>query len=152
MSYRLTTSSRAAVVFAACTLTAVGSASAQQTATPQAAAPAQSSVIAIPPASVPPILATPGCAAAEAADFPKAVLSNGLVKAVVYLPDSTRGYYRATRFDWSGVIGCLSAKGHTYFGPWFPRYDPLVNDSISGPAEEFKPRGGSLWLCGRETR
>ena len=63
---------------------------------------------------------------------------------MVYLPDSARGYYRATRFDWSGVIGCLSAQGHTYFGPWFPRYNPLVNDSISGPVEEFKPEEGAI--------
>ena len=84
------------------------------------------------------------CAAAEASDFPKAVISNGAVRAVVYLPDSTRGYYRATRFDWSGVIGCLAANGHTYFGQWFPKYDPLANDSISGPVEEFKGEEGGL--------
>ena len=104
----------------------------------QSAPPVQAAAVVNPPP------ATPDCAAAEAADFPKAVLSNGIVKAVVYLPDSVRGYYRATRFDWSGVIGCLSAKGHTYFGPWFPRYDPLVNDSISGPVEEFKPTEGAI--------
>ncbi len=84
------------------------------------------------------------CAAAEASDFPKAVITNGAVKAVIYLPDSTSGYYRATRFDWSGVIGCLAANGHTYFGQWFPKYDPLANDSISGPVEEFKGEDGAL--------
>ncbi len=91
-----------------------------------------------------PVPSTPDCAAAAAVDVPRAVISNGVVKAVIYLPDSTRGYYRSTRFDWSGVIGCLSANGHTYFGPWFPRYDPLLNDSISGPVEEFKPEEGAI--------
>src|SRR5580704_16930683 len=82
------------------------------------------------------------CASAAASDFPKAVLSNGSVKAVVYLPDAQKGYYRSTRFDWSGVVPCLAYKGHTYFGVWFKRYDPLLNDSITGPVEEFRSSDG----------
>jgi hypothetical protein len=82
------------------------------------------------------------CASSIAADFPKAVLSNGPVQAVVYLPDPQKGYYRSTRFDWSGVVPCLTFKGHTYFGVWFKRYDPLVNDSITGPVEEFRSSDG----------
>jgi hypothetical protein len=65
------------------------------------------------------------CASSIAADFPKAVLSNGLVQAVVYLPDPQKGYYRSTRFDWSGVVPCLTFKGHTYFGVWFQRWSQL---------------------------
>lgn len=84
------------------------------------------------------------CSALPQTSYPKAAISNGLVNAVVYLPDAKNGYYRATRFDWSGVVGCLSYKGHTYFGQWFPRYNPLANDSISGPVEEFKPSEGAL--------
>jgi hypothetical protein len=82
------------------------------------------------------------CASSIASDFPKAVLSNGPVQAVIYLPDAQKGYYRSTRFDWSGVVPCLSYKGHTYFGVWFNRYDPLVNDSITGPVEEFRSSDG----------
>jgi hypothetical protein len=82
------------------------------------------------------------CASSIAADFPKAVLSNGPVQAVVYLPDPQKGYYRSTRFDWSGVVPCLTYKGHTYFGVWFNRYDPLLNDSIAGPVEEFRSSDG----------
>jgi len=82
------------------------------------------------------------CASSVASDFPKAVLSNGPIQAVVYLPDAQKGYYRSTRFDWSGVVPCLSYKGHTYFGVWFNRYDPLVNDSITGPVEEFRSSDG----------
>ena len=78
------------------------------------------------------------------ADHPKSVLSNGLVKAVVFLPDAQRGYYRAARFDWSGVVGCLSYQGHTYFGEWFSNYDPLLHDSITGPVEEFRSADGAL--------
>jgi hypothetical protein len=75
-------------------------------------------------------------------EFPKAVLSNGSVQAVVYLPDDKKGYYRSTRFDWSGVVPCLTYKGHTYFGVWFNHYDPLINDAITGPVEEFRSSDG----------
>jgi hypothetical protein len=84
-----------------------------------------------------------GCSTAERADFPKAIISNGLIHAVVYLPDAKNGYYRGSRFDWSGVVGCLAYKGHTYFGVWFPHYDPLLHDAITGPVEEFRPRDAS---------
>ena len=50
--------------------------------------------------------------------FPAIRLSNGEIKAKVYLPDPVRGYYRATRFDWSGVIASLEYDGHNFFGPW----------------------------------
>jgi hypothetical protein len=82
------------------------------------------------------------CAPAIATNFPKAVLSNGPIQAVVYLPDPENGYYRSTRFDWSGVVPCLTFKGHSYFGVWFNRYDPLLNDSITGPVEEFRSADG----------
>jgi hypothetical protein len=82
------------------------------------------------------------CAASINSEFPKAILSNGAVQAVVYLPDTQKGYYRSTRFDWSGVVPCLTYKGHTYFGVWFPHYDPMINDSITGPVEEFRSSDG----------
>jgi hypothetical protein len=73
-----------------------------------------------------------------ASEFPEATITNGLVTAKLYLPDARDGYYRATRFDWSGVIADLSYGAHHYFGVWFPRYDPHLHDSISGPVEEFR--------------
>jgi len=48
-----------------------------------------------------------GPGALVAADFPRAEISNGSVRAKLYLPDPDNGYYRATRFDWSGVISSL---------------------------------------------
>ncbi len=33
-----------------------------------------------------------------------------------HLPDAENGMYRATRFDWSGVIGSVKYKGHEYLG------------------------------------
>jgi hypothetical protein len=72
-----------------------------------------------------------------AADPPTANISNGEIRAQLYLPDPDVGYYRATRFDWSGVIAGLEYKGHSYFGQWFEKYDPKIHDAIMGPVEEF---------------
>ncbi|CAN5523667.1 hypothetical protein BH23BAC1_BH23BAC1_19830 [soil metagenome] len=73
--------------------------------------------------------------------FPEAEITNGIIRAKVYLPDQEKGYYQGTRFDWSGVIPHLEYQGHTYFGQWFPKYDPKIHDAISGPVEEFNPIG-----------
>ena len=84
------------------------------------------------------------CADIPNSDHPKATLSNGKLEAVVFLPDPQNGYYRSTRFDWSGVVGCVSLNGHKFFGEWFAKYDPLKNDSIVGPVEEFRTDNGTM--------
>ena len=38
---------------------------------------------------------------------PQAEISSGRLHAKLYLPDAQSGYYRGTRFDWSGVIAAL---------------------------------------------
>jgi len=83
---------------------------------------------------------------------PAHVIMNGEITARVYLPDAKAGFYRSTRFDWSGAIASLQFKGHEYYGDWFAKitdiydfgYDEATNDVISaqftamvGPAEEF---------------
>ena len=83
-------------------------------------------------------------------DYPKVELSNGALRATVYLPDAKRGFYRGTRFDWAGVMGSLEYNGHSYYGPFFEKFDPSVEDVVignpvraginsaaSGPVEEF---------------
>jgi hypothetical protein len=87
------------------------------------------------------------CISQVATDVPQVSISNGQVHALVDVPDPVKGWYRSTRFDWSGVIPCLSFDGHTYFNPWRPTHDPFVNDSLSGPVEEFNSKernGGPL--------
>jgi len=42
-----------------------------------------------------------------AADFPQAEIANGQITAKIYLPDARNGYYRSTRFDWSGAVYSL---------------------------------------------
>ena len=79
-----------------------------------------------------------------AAEAPSVQISNGVVRASVYLPDANRGYYRGGRFDWSGVISRLEYAGHNYFGVWFSHYEPTLHDAITGPVEEFRSDDGAL--------
>ena len=91
----------------------------------------------------------------SAADAPTAEIGNGQIRVKIYLPDAKKGFYRATRFDWSGVLYSLQYKGHDYYGPWFNKTDPKVHDfiysgpdiiagpcsAITGPVDEFRPLG-----------
>jgi len=91
-------------------------------------------------------------------DFPRADISNGVLHATVYLPDVHKGYYRGTRFDWSGVVAALEYKGKHYYGPWYNRLDAKVNDftyegaeivaspcsGVPGPVEEFETNRSAL--------
>ena len=88
----------------------------------------------------------------------QAEITNSAIRVKLHLPDARNGFYRGTRFDWSGVIGSLTYKGHEYYGPWFDSVDPAVHDyryegskiiasscsGITGPAEEFQTNGSAL--------
>jgi hypothetical protein len=94
----------------------------------------------------------------NAAEPPQAEIANGQIRAKLYLPDAKNGFYRGTRFDWSGVIFSLEYKGHNYFGPWFQKRRDDVHDfvyegpdivagaasAVTGPAEEFFTNGKAL--------
>src|ERR1035437_763678 len=71
--------------------------------------------------------------------FPQTDITNGLIRATIYLPDTKKGYYQGTRFDWSGNMISLEFSGHNYFGQWFTKYSPEIHDVIMGPVEEFAP-------------
>jgi hypothetical protein len=70
---------------------------------------------------------------------PRAEISNGILKASIYLPDIKYGYHRGTRFDWAGIISSLEYKGHNYFGKWFDKYNPSAHNSVMGPVDAFNP-------------
>ena len=87
---------------------------------------------------------------------PSHQITNGEISATIYLPDAKNGFYKTTRFDWSGAIGSLKYKGHEYYGTWFSKitdiydfgYEGPNKDVISadftamvGPAEEFGALG-----------
>jgi hypothetical protein len=91
------------------------------------------------------------------AEAPTASIDNGIVHATIYLPDSLNGFYRGTRFDWSGVVADLTFAGHSYYGPWFTKQDPKIRDfdfdgtdiiagacsAAMGPVEEFIGEDGA---------
>lgn len=73
----------------------------------------------------------------DAPNAPAVQITNGIVTAILYMPDSERGYYRATRFDWSGLVADLQVNGHSYFGRWFANYNPKTHDAVAGPAQDW---------------
>ncbi len=93
-----------------------------------------------------------GARPSATADPPQAEISNGQITAKMYLPDAENGYYRSTRFDWSGAIYSLAYKGHEFYGVWYDRIDPeVVNwvfqgseivsgpcSALAGPVNEFE--------------
>ncbi|MEO8596246.1 MAG: hypothetical protein ABI759_23205 [Candidatus Solibacter sp.] len=100
----------------------------------------------------------PVAALLVAADFPRVEISNGEIRAEIYLPDAKKGFYTSTRFDWSGAISSLIYKGHEYYGRWFQKVDPKTRDigyegdlvvsepytAMLGTAEEFETAGLAL--------
>lgn len=80
------------------------------------------------------------------AAHPHVTLSNGIIEASVFLPDAERGFYRSTRFDWSGIVWQLKYRGHTYFTRRVPQrpHDPLLNESGMSLAGEFDIGGGGV--------
>src|SRR5689334_8916727 len=96
---------------------------------------------------------THGAAQTYPGSYAHAEISNGVLRATIYLPDAEKGFYRGTRFDWAGVIGSLEYNGHHYYGPFFEKFNPAVSDVVigdpveaginsaaSGPVEEFVSR------------
>jgi len=90
---------------------------------------------------------------------PSKAIDNGKIHAVVYVPNATNGFYQGTRFDHAGMIRELTFAGHSFYDPWFDKFDPKVLDfayqgadvvagpatAVTGPVEEFiNDSGGPL--------
>jgi len=92
------------------------------------------------------------CCWAAVAESPKAEIHNKQLRLTIFLPGGQNGFYKGTRFDWSGWIGDLEFAGHHLYRPWFNSVDPSVRDfvykdsdivasantAMTGPAEEFQ--------------
>jgi hypothetical protein len=98
-------------------------------------------------------LAISGLAAyGQSGEPPQVQIQNKQLTLIIYPPDPTDGFYKGTRFDWSGVIGDLEFGGHHLYQPWFASTDPTVRDfvykdasiiaapnsAMTGPVEEFQ--------------
>ena len=83
---------------------------------------------------------------AQEIQYPTTILKSRYLKVNVLLPDEKNGYYRSTRFDWSGIICQVQYRGHTFFQEWekydgtinLGVHDPLNNGTATGTAEEFR--------------
>jgi hypothetical protein len=89
---------------------------------------------------------------------PQAVLTQGKLRVTVALPDARRGFYRSTRFDWSGMVTEVTLGASHFYGPWFDGTRDDVRDFVdgaegvfvsprnpaTGPAEEFVAREGDV--------
>jgi len=78
--------------------------------------------------------------------YPYEIISNEKIKASVFLPDAEKGFYRSTRFEWSGMIYELTYKGHSYFLskrqkyslPLRQKHNPLKTDHAASLADQFQ--------------
>ncbi len=77
------------------------------------------------------------CSTGTTKDYPKTSIRNGVLDVDIYLPDAEKGYYRGTRFEWSGLVQEVRYKGHRFFGDWKPAHDPTNHDDVNGIASEF---------------
>ena len=82
---------------------------------------------------------------ARAAEYPQATISNGQITAKLFLPDPVKGYYRSTRFDWSGAVNSLVYKGHSYYGIWYDGVDPKVINKDFPDGKIVNGPPGALW-------
>jgi hypothetical protein len=86
-------------------------------------------------------LTAPGLAQDPDVGWPHVTLANDELRLEIALPHADAGYYRSSRFDWSGVIYQAHWKGISLFGEHRLPRDPTKPDSISGTAEEFDHAG-----------
>jgi len=70
-------------------------------------------------------------------EYPKTYLKNEDLKLTISIPDETSGYYRGSRFDWSGIITRAEYRGHCLIGEWKDNRDPTNHDDLTGTAGEF---------------
>lgn len=87
---------------------------------------------------------------------PSLTLASEGLEVRIALPDARNGFYRGTRFDWSGMITQVTMDGSRFYGPWFSAVSPEVHDFLdlpggivvnplnaaTGPVEEFANRDG----------
>ena len=79
-----------------------------------------------------------GCVPTPTSRDSTVALTAGDLHATIYLPNEKSGIYRASRFDWSGMIGELRLGDQVFWNEWNPSTDPEGDhDNAVGPAMEF---------------
>ena len=78
------------------------------------------------------------------ASYPNVTIEGPGLRAIVYLPDANKGYYRSSRYDWGSMVGHVQLQvpnlggNVTLFTDVRPRpHRPLLSDHVLGLAAEF---------------
>lgn len=69
------------------------------------------------------------------------IIGKSALELELCFPDMENGYYRATRFDHSGVFRRISVGDFVLADEWFDAYDPYKHDAVCGASEEFGQSG-----------
>jgi len=69
-------------------------------------------------------------------DYPRIKLTNGQLEADIFVPCSENGYYRGSRFDWSGIADQIKWNGHTF-----------LCSSVVTADKDFRACGTAEELC-----
>lgn len=68
--------------------------------------------------------------------YPRMIINNAATVLTIYKPDAKNGYFRGSRFDWSGIIGRARNNGHVWYADYTAgSHDPLSEGT--GTAGEF---------------
>lgn len=70
-------------------------------------------------------------------NYPKIVLKTDSIELEIFIPDEKNGFYRGSRFDWSGMIGKVLFKNHVFFAPWKLPHNPKDPECGIGICEEY---------------
>jgi hypothetical protein len=83
-------------------------------------------------------------------DYEHVTLSNRQLDIEIILPDEVNGYYRGSRFDWSGMISKIQFQNHQFIEPWIAPHNSTNPEHGIGTAEEFcEPLGYEVAKPGR---
>lgn len=69
--------------------------------------------------------------------YPRTSIQSEQLHVEIYLPDADKGYYRGSRFDWSGLVQQVKYRDHVYFGDWKTTHNPTNFEDANGLASEF---------------
>ena len=69
--------------------------------------------------------------------YPQTRIQNDQLDVTIYLPDPDKGYYRGSRFDWSGLVQQVKYRDHVFFGDWKTTHNPTNFEDANGLVEEF---------------
>eukprot|EP01130_Rhizamoeba_saxonica_P003384 TRINITY_DN1430_c0_g1_i3.p1 TRINITY_DN1430_c0_g1~~TRINITY_DN1430_c0_g1_i3.p1 ORF type:complete len:306 (-),score=67.03 TRINITY_DN1430_c0_g1_i3:1104-2021(-) len=71
-------------------------------------------------------------------------------RAEVFDIDAVKGYYRGSRFDWSGIIKNVYLENKVFYGDWITPHDPYNPEHARSICEEYTQLGWDEASVGEE--